>query len=64
MFAMLIRVFVTLVLTGLEGSPSYVEFMQKNYPPNFTYAGFAEQFRAEFFDPDLWAEILKSSGAK
>ncbi|KAK4008240.1 hypothetical protein OUZ56_013389 [Daphnia magna] len=47
-----------------EGSPSYVEFMQKNYPPNFTYAGFAEQFRAEFFDPDLWAEILKSSGAK
>ena len=43
---------------------SYVEFMKNNYPPNFTYADFAPQFRAEFFDPFQWADILQSSGAK
>ncbi|XP_046453390.1 alpha-L-fucosidase-like [Daphnia pulex] len=47
-----------------EKSPPFVEFMEKNYPPGFTYANFAQQFRAEFFDPNHWAEILKSSGAK
>ncbi len=47
-----------------EKSPPFVEFMNKNYPPGFTYADFAQQFRAEFFDPNHWAEILESSGAK
>ena len=48
----------------LEGKPPYVEFMKKNYPPGFTYASFAKQFQAEFFNPHQWAEILNSSGAK
>lgn len=39
-------------------------FMEKNYPPGFTYADFAAQFRAEFFDPDRWVDVLQSSGAK
>lgn len=52
------------ILFTLEKSPPFVEFMEKNYPPGFTYANFAQQFRAEFFDPNHWAEILKSSGAK
>lgn len=38
--------------------------MEENYPPGFTYQGFANQFTAEFFDPNDWAEIFKSSGAK
>jgi alpha-L-fucosidase len=38
--------------------------MKKNYPPGFTYAEFAKEFRAEFFDPNHWASILESSGAK
>jgi alpha-L-fucosidase len=38
--------------------------MNKNYPPGFTYADFAKEFRAEFFDPAQWAEIFSSSGAK
>jgi len=38
--------------------------MKKNYPPNFTYADFATQFKAEFFDPDAWADILQRSGAQ
>ncbi len=41
-----------------------VDFMKKNYPPNFTYADFAKEFRAEFFDPNEWADIFEASGAK
>lgn len=44
--------------------PAYVEFMKKNYPPNFEYADFASSFRAEFFDPDAWADLLAKSGAR
>lgn len=47
-----------------EGNPEYVNFMKKNYPPGFTYSSFASQFRAEFFDPNQWAKVLESSGAK
>jgi len=47
-----------------EGNPAFVDFMKKNYPPNFTYADFAGQFRAEFFDPVRWAEIFQRSGAR
>ena len=38
--------------------------MTDNYPPGFTYADFAPQFKAEFYDPYEWADIFKSSGAK
>jgi alpha-L-fucosidase len=38
--------------------------MEKNYPPGFTYQDFARDFTAEFYDPDEWAEIFQSSGAK
>ncbi|KAK9720239.1 Alpha-L-fucosidase C-terminal domain [Popillia japonica] len=44
--------------------PSHVEFMKKNYPPNFTYQDFAKEFKAEFYDPEKWAELFKASGAK
>ena len=43
---------------------AYKEFMEKNYPPNFTYQDFAAQFTAEFYDPNEWADIFKASGAK
>ncbi|KAF7492769.1 Tissue alpha-L-fucosidase [Sarcoptes scabiei] len=39
-------------------------FMMKNYRPGFTYADFANDFRAEFFDPEEWADIFKRSGAR
>jgi alpha-L-fucosidase len=41
-----------------------VDFMKKNYPPNFQYADFAPQFTAEFFDPDHWSDLFQASGAK
>ena len=42
----------------------YVDFIKKNYPPDFTYADFAPNFRAEFYNPEKWVEIFKASGAK
>ncbi|KAF5277103.1 hypothetical protein FQA39_LY06341 [Lamprigera yunnana] len=45
-------------------SSSYVDFMQKNYKPGFTYQEFAKEFTAEFFDPADWAKVFKESGAK
>ncbi len=44
--------------------PKVVEFMEKNYPPDFTYPDFAPMFKAELFDPDKWTEIFKAAGAK
>ncbi|KAF2884222.1 hypothetical protein ILUMI_21957 [Ignelater luminosus] len=48
----------------LDGRQDLVEFMQKNYPPGFTYQEFAKDFKAEFFDPNAWADLFKKSGAK
>ncbi|XP_006631396.2 tissue alpha-L-fucosidase [Lepisosteus oculatus] len=44
--------------------PLYVDFMEKNYPPGFAYPDFAPEFRAQFFDPDQWADVFEASGAK
>jgi len=41
-----------------------VNYIRQNYPPDFTYADFAASFRAEFFNPDQWADILKSARVK
>uniref|UniRef100_UPI00398E9B40 plasma alpha-L-fucosidase isoform X1 n=3 Tax=Pristiophorus japonicus TaxID=55135 RepID=UPI00398E9B40 len=42
----------------------YVEFMERNYAPGFTYADFAPMFSATFFDAAQWADLLSASGAK
>ena len=47
-----------------EKNPEYVHFMEKNYRPGFTYADFAPQFTAEFYNPAQWAALFKKSGAK
>ena len=47
-----------------DPDPAIVEFMKKNYPPDFTYADFAPQFKAEFFNPDQWVDLFKAAGAK
>ncbi|XP_076459391.1 alpha-L-fucosidase-like [Babylonia areolata] len=48
---------------GLKTS-NVVEFMEENYKPDFTYADFAPDFKAEFYDPLRWADIFNASGAK
>ncbi|XP_069827485.1 tissue alpha-L-fucosidase [Dendropsophus ebraccatus] len=47
-----------------EKIPAYVQYMSRNYPPGFSYADFAAQFTAEFYDPDSWAELFQAAGAK
>lgn len=42
----------------------YVNFMKKNYPPDFQYQDFAPHFTAEFFDAKEWTDIFNASGAK
>ncbi|KAG1673189.1 Alpha-L-fucosidase [Nymphon striatum] len=42
----------------------YVQFMENNYPPTFTYPDFAKEFTAEFYDPQNWAELFSAAGAK
>ena len=44
--------------------PAFVNFMKDNYRPDFTYADFANDFTAEFYDPVQWAKLFKDSGAK
>ena len=44
--------------------PKLVQFMDKFYPPGFAYQDFARDFTAEFYDPEEWAELFQSSGAK
>lgn len=43
---------------------AYLKFMLENYKPGFTYAEFAPQFTAQFFDPDRWADLFYKSGAR
>ncbi|KAK7085025.1 Tissue alpha-L-fucosidase [Halocaridina rubra] len=45
-------------------SQEYVEFMKENYPPSFTYADFASQFTADFYDPEEWVSVFNASGAQ
>ncbi|CAH2268887.1 tissue alpha-L-fucosidase isoform X2 [Pararge aegeria] len=47
-----------------SGDNKSIEFMNKNYPPGFTYQDFAPMFTAEFFDADAWASLFYKAGAK
>ncbi|RUS91070.1 hypothetical protein EGW08_001198 [Elysia chlorotica] len=51
---------------GPQPFPSVVDFMKKNYKPDFTYADFAKEFSVQegLFNPDHWAEIFNASGAR
>ncbi|XP_067938845.1 alpha-L-fucosidase-like [Watersipora subatra] len=44
--------------------PEVIQFMKDNYRPDWTYADFANQFTAELYDPDHWADLFQASGAK
>ncbi|KAA3671452.1 alpha-L-fucosidase, partial [Paragonimus westermani] len=44
--------------------PNVPAYMHEQFAPNFAYADFAREFRAEFFDPDQWAELFVDAGAK
>lgn len=46
------------------GQQSYVDFVKDNYRPGWTYADFARDFTAEFYNATQWTEIFKAAGAR
>lgn len=50
--------------TNLKIHKDFTAFHEKVYGKNFDYHDFAKQFKAEMFKPELWASIIKKSGAK
>ena len=49
---------------GEKPTQSFIDFHKKIYGDKFQYQDFANQFKAEMFNPDQWAEVFKNSGAK
>jgi alpha-L-fucosidase len=47
-----------------SSNPHFTEFHARNYGPGFAYQDFAPLFKAEMFDPQLWAAIIKDAGAR
>ncbi|XP_013106026.1 putative alpha-L-fucosidase [Stomoxys calcitrans] len=43
---------------------NYIEFMEKNYKPGFSYQEFAPEFTAELFNATQWSLLFRDSGAK
>ncbi len=48
----------------IDKNPDAIDYMNRNYKPNFAYADFANRFTAEHFNANEFADIVKSSGAK
>lgn len=48
----------------LTDNKLFQDFHTRQYGENFKYADFAPLFKAEYFDPDEWANLFKESGAK
>ncbi len=49
---------------GSNPSPAFTEFHNKTYGEKVKYQDFVDDFNAEMFKPDFWAEVFKNSGAK
>ncbi|RRN77604.1 alpha-L-fucosidase [Pseudoxanthomonas sp. SGD-10] len=47
----------------IEKNKHFTEYQKKNFGENSTYRDFAPLFKAEFFEPDKWADLFKKSGA-
>jgi alpha-L-fucosidase len=48
----------------LSGNKFFKDFHTKHYGEEFSYADFAPMFKAEYFNPDEWAELFREAGAK
>uniref|UniRef100_A0A8R1HGR6 Putative alpha-L-fucosidase n=1 Tax=Caenorhabditis japonica TaxID=281687 RepID=A0A8R1HGR6_CAEJA len=49
---------------GTQPDKDVVNFVEKNYKPGTTYADFAKDFTAEYFDPNAFVQAVQSSGAR
>jgi len=41
-----------------------VNYMSKNFAPNYKYQDFANEWKADLFDANAWADLVKASGAQ
>jgi len=48
----------------LEKNKLFTDYQKRNFGANSSYKDFAPMFKAEFFEPDKWAELFKESGAR
>ena len=48
----------------ISGNQLFKDFHSKHYGDNFSYTDFAPLFKAEYFNPDEWADLFKKAGAK
>ncbi|WP_374163983.1 alpha-L-fucosidase [Arcticibacter sp. MXS-1] len=48
----------------LTKNPLFTKFHNRYFGEKTTYQDFAPQFKAEYFDPDQWADLFARSGAK
>jgi alpha-L-fucosidase len=52
-------------LRGLQMNDSLrTNFLKKTYGSDFTYNDLTNEFKAELFDPEEWADLFKRAGAK
>lgn len=52
-------------LRGLQvGDSNRIAFQKSVFGENFEYCDFADEFKAELWNPNEWAELFKNSGAK
>lgn len=54
----------TLFGNGEFKGDEVAKYHEKTYGKDFTYYDFGPMFKADLFDPDKWAELIKDSGAK
>lgn len=47
-----------------RGHPGLTAHVTLTKPPNFSYQEYANDFKAELFDPDEWADIFADAGAR
>lgn len=47
----------------IEKNKLFTDYHHRNFGENFEYKDFAPMFKAEFFNPDSWADLFKKAGA-
>ncbi|OWA54042.1 Plasma alpha-L-fucosidase [Hypsibius exemplaris] len=47
-----------------EKRQNYIDFVKNNYGPGYTYADFAPQFHATFYNATKWAKTFETAGAQ
>jgi len=48
----------------IEKNEHFTDYQKRNFGESSSYKDFAPMFKAEFFNPDKWADLFKKSGAR